>query len=297
MQKNETDVNSEFRTIDGVTVKTLDQLDTKNPQPGIYERIPFDVYRDLDALNSSKIRKALDSMLVYKRYLVELETIKPSYALDFGLAFAALCENPDALESKIKAGPTKGAHTIAWCEEMKENPETIYIKEDDFPMLKAMIHSFRNHQYTKQFSYDAFNELTVIWICEHTKQLCKCRIDIFKDFHVIDCKTTKDVRPRKFKWQIIDFRYDIQVCFYADGLRANKVRVNWCSNFFIEKEESMPDVVPKGYNQEQMDDCRDEYIGAIEKIIEAKKTGVYHGYAPEPLIDLYGFDEPSQTFE
>ncbi len=298
MQTNTAAVNAEKQNINGVEVKTFDQLNVKDPQPGIYDSVPFEIYKDLDALNSSKIRKALKSMLVYKRYMASLEQEeKPSYALEFGKAFAALCEDSGACENIIKAGPTKTEFTIAWMKEIEENPDNIYVKEKDIPMLKAMIQGMKEHPYVKRFTYDAFNELTVIWVCEHTKQLCKARIDIFKDGDCIDIKTTADIRPHKFKWQIIDFRYDVQVCFYADGLRANGVRVNSAMNFFIEKQAMFADVVAKCYNEEQMNECQGEYVEAIKRIIEAEKTGVYPGYAPEPLIDLYGFDEPTKSFD
>ena len=297
MSNESEDVNPQSDAINGIQVLTQSEFCPKNPHPGVYKGISFRQYLDINALNSGKVRKACESMLVYKRYLIEQETITPSYALEFGRAFAAMCQDPDALNTTIMPGATKTAFTKAWVEEMEANPDLIYVKESEIPMLKAMIKSFRSHPYTKQYSYDAYNELTVLWHCKYTKQFCKARIDIFKDAHCIDIKTTANVRPHKFKWQIIDFRYDIQVCFYADGLRANGIRCNWCSNFFIEKEEILPDVVPKGYNDEQMDACREEYIKAIGNILEAKETGFYPGYAVAPLVDLCGFDEPTESYE
>jgi len=290
------DVNSENQ-IDGIELKRFTDLDMKSPKPGIYKYISFDAYIDTNALSSGQVRKAALSPLNYKRYLIEQENQKPSYPLEFGRAFARLCEDPNAIEKIIKAGPTKTPFTKAWMDEIEESPNTIFIKEDDIDMLKAMLKAFQNHPYAKVFSYDAHNELMLVWKCEHTGMICKGLIDIFKDANVIDIKTAADVRPHKFKWQIKDFRYDIQVCFYADGMRANGVRVDYCSNFFIEKEKTLPDVVVKGYNEEEMDTCRIEYIAAIKAIQEAEKTGIYPGIAPEPIIELYGFDEPAQTFE
>jgi len=298
MEEDKAVVNAEKETIEGVPIKSLADLNTESPKPGIYKGIPFNTYVDIDALNSSKIRKACESMLVYKRYLIEQEKgIAPSYPLEFGRAFGKLCEDPQAFETLIRTGPTKTPFTIAWNEEMEANPELIYVKEIDIDMLKAMMLAFRSHPYTKRFSYDAYNELTVIWICEHTGRLCKGLIDIYKDGNVIDIKTAAEVRPHKIKWQIIDLKYDIQVTFYMDGLRAHGFNCNGPADFFVEKKLLLPDVVPKIFNEEQTDECRERYVKAIKDITEAEKTGVYNGYAPEPLMDLYGFDEPSQTFE
>lgn len=291
-------VNSESETIDDMKLKTSADLDVNQPLPGIYTKIPFATYCDIDALNSSKIRKACQSMLVYRRYMLQQQkSDKSTDALAFGKAFAMYCDDPGALEKSILVGPTATRKAKAWQDEQKENPHIAYVTQPESVMLKSMYESLNSHPYTKRFMYDAHRELTVIWTCRMTNQKCKALIDIFKDRHCIDIKTIADIRPHKIKYQIMDFRYDIQLTFYMDGLKANGVFCDWASNFFVEKKELLPDVVPKGYNEEQIDECRQQYVQAIHNIIEAEKTGIYDGYAREPLVDLYGFDEPEKTFE
>lgn len=297
MNDDSSPVNSKAdEQIDNVAIKRAGDLNPASPEPGIYKGIPFHSYQITNALNSSKVRRACDSMLAYKRYVIELQEDTPSYALEFGRAFALMCQFPQSLGDIIKPGATKTEFTKAWMEDMVANPGIIYVKEKDMPMLEAMLKAFQSHPYTKQYSYDAYNELMVVWKCKYTGVLCKALIDIFKDGHVIDVKTAANVKPHKIKWQVRDLRYDIQLCFYADGLKANGVKVDRVSNFFIEKLDLLPDVVPKGYNEERLDECRREYTEAIGNINEAEKTGFYPGYATEPIVDLFGFDEVTAEY-
>ena len=90
--ENKTQVVKPENDIDGVKLKSFADLNVKSPEPGIYTGIPFEQYFDINALNSSKIRKACESLLVYRRYMLEQEGKKfeTTYALEFGRAFALM---------------------------------------------------------------------------------------------------------------------------------------------------------------------------------------------------------------
>jgi len=297
MTTQQAEVNGETH-IDGVKVLGFEDLNVKDPKPGIYRDIPFDIYSQIDALNSSKIRQACESMRHYKRYLIKQDGEKDeSYALEYGKAFAKLCEDPSAIGNSIQPAPTKTFPSVAWIKALEENPGVIYVKESDIPMLEEMANALREHQYTKRFMHDVEVELTVVWVCQITGALCKARIDIYRGGDVIDVKTTAKIHPDKLKWSIRDYKYDVQLCFYMDGMKTLGTRAYNCTNFFVEKNAILPDVVVWIYNDEELNEARNQYVEAIRAIQESEKTGEFPGYAPEPIMNMFGFDEPTQTFE
>jgi len=293
----------EVNKIDGVTVHGVEEINLNAPVEGIYRNVPFDIYEKIDALNSSKIRQACKSAKMYKRYLLqkEKEESKTSEALEFGRAFALICEDPEGAKSKIQEGPTKTFGTKAWMEQLEANPEIIYVKPDALPMLDQMAEALYSHKYAGRYVGDecAENELTIVWRHVRTGRFLKGRIDIYSLNEVIDVKTTttKDINPDKLKWSIKDYRYDVQATMYFDGMAALGAKPNGCSLFFVEKHEVLPDVVFRAFNPEEMQEARDDYNRALDRIIEGEETGYYAGYEDGVIVPLWGFDEPTVAYD
>lgn len=63
-------------------------------------------------------------------------------------------------------------------------------------------------------------EASVYWIDGETKQLCRCRPDLWVGDVILDIKTTDDAREEKFEKSIHNFRYHVQEAYYMDGIKA-----------------------------------------------------------------------------
>lgn len=257
----------------------------------IHRNMSFAEYQAIDAINSGKVRAALKSL----RYMRRQEmTPEPdyNYTFEFGKAFAYACEDIKMFNAKCAVGPTKTPFTKAWQEQLQEDPNIVLLTESDYDLVIVMHNTIRQD---KNLSYllDGEKELTFTWEDEVTGVAMKGRCDLLVKlgtdaYHLIDVKTISDIQ--KFGYQIRDFKYDVQLAMYADGLRHCGRNILQVSNLFIEKEHILPEIYLHTYNDEQLANAWDRYQDAIKSIKDARQTGVYSGYTPPINKDtLTGF--------
>lgn len=248
------------------------------PKQGIYEDMPFEQYQAIDALNSGTIRNSLKSLKYMRRRELEPEP-EYNYIFEVGKAFAYLCESPDLYYKICEVGPTKTAGTIKWMAELEANPNKILLTHDDYAILPAMREAcVMNPESAPLFEQDSNvqRELTFVWQCERTGAWLKGRADFVLDGWLVDAKTISSIF--KAKWHVRDFRYDVQLAIYQDGLRHNGVNINRVSNLFVEKEHILPECVIKDYTLEETGLAYDDMILAIQNIQAARKSGNYSGW-------------------
>ena len=247
----------------------------------ILKDLPFADYQKIDALNSSKVRDALKSL----RYMRRRELTPQddfNYTFEIGKAFAYLCESWAAFKCSVKVGPTKTPGTVAWMKELEENPDVTLLTGKDYTMVQAMYTACEQMPEILPL-LKGERELTFTWICDRTGAALKGRCDNLVDigngeYHLVDMKTTGTIY--KTQWSIKDYRYDVQLAMYADGLRHNGYNITKCSNLFVEKETLLPEVLLHTYNQDELATAWDDYIGAVEDIQHARETDTYPGYLP-----------------
>tara|TARA_S200002703_G_scaffold4693_1_gene5798 strand:- start:1965 stop:2747 length:783 start_codon:yes stop_codon:yes gene_type:complete len=248
----------------------------------VYHNMPFPEYQAIDALNSGKVRNAIKSLRYMRRK--ELEVVPDyNYTFEFGKAFAYICESEQVFNAHVAVGPTKTPIAKAWQEQLAEDPNIVLLTESDFHACKAMYEAVKE-LHPECLQEDVLRELTFTWDCELTDTLMKGRCDLLvpiaKDvYHLIDVKTISDIY--KFGWQVRDFKYDVQLAMYADGLRHNGYQIHKVSNLFIEKQANLPEVYMHTYNDEQLSQAWDRYIYAVKAINFSRKDGVYPGFKPE----------------
>lgn len=248
------------------------------PIVGIYEDMPFEEYQAIDAINSGMVRDAMKSLRYMRRR--ELEP-KPeyNYIYEVGKAFAYICEGMKTFYDHVEVGPTKTAGTIKWMAELEENPGKVLVTENDYVLIQAMREAcVSNVDASPLFdrSQPVQRELTFVWECERTGAMMKGRADFVLDDWLVDAKTINSVY--KSRWHIRDFRYDVQLTMYADGLRHNGVNINRVSNLFIEKEQILPEVVVKDYGLDETGPAYDDLIMTVQMIQSARKSGEYAGW-------------------
>jgi len=255
----------------------------------ITKNLLFSDYQAIDALNSGKIRDALKSLRYMRRRELTPQA-EFNYTFEVGKAFAYLCEGWDQFKEYVRVGPTKTAGTIAWMEELEANPELTLLTGSDYSMVQAMYKACEEQEHIAHL-LKGEDELTFTWTCDRTGAFLKGRCDMLVDigngeYHLVDMKTTSNIY--KYRYSIKDYRYDVQLAMYADGLRHNGYNITKCSNLFVEKVDILPEVYLHTYNQNELAKAWDDYIGAIEDIQHARETNEYPGYLPisETLIGL-----------
>ena len=247
-----------------------------------YHNMPFEAYQALEGLNSGKVRNAIKSLRYMRRKELEEEP-EYNYTFEFGKAFAYICESEQIFNAHVAVGPTKTPTAKAWQEQLAEEPNIVLLTESDYDTCKAMYESLKE-LHPECLQEDVLRELTFTWKCERTDTALKGRCDLLVPigkgvYHLIDVKTISDIY--KFGWQIRDFKYDVQLAMYADGLRHNGYKVLSVSNLFIEKCTQLPEVYLHTYNEEQLALAWDRYIRSVECINIARKENVYPGFKPE----------------
>lgn len=253
----------------------------------IHYNMSFPDYQAIDALNSGKVRAALKSL----RYMRRKElTPEPdyNYTFEFGKAFAYACEDIQIFNAHCAVGPTKTPTAKAWQEQLQEEPNIVLLTQTDYDLVIAMHKTILEDEGLRHI-LDGEKELTFTWEDEVTGCAMKGRCDLLVPigpdaYHLIDVKTISDIQ--KFGWQIRDFKYDVQLAMYADGLRHCGKNILQVSNLFIEKEQVLPEMYLHTFNDEQLSQAWDRYQDAIKAIKDARRTGVYSGYTPPINKDI-----------
>lgn len=251
--------------------------------------MPFKQYASIDALNSGLIRASMKSLRYMRRK--ELETKADFvYAFETGKAFALLCESKSEYYKTVELGPCKTVTAQKWQTKALENPDKIYLTEADYETLPRMYNACLENSEAKQFFADEVErELTFVWQCERTGEWLKGRADFLAKDWLVDVKTISSIY--KAKYHIWDYRYDVQLVMYQDGLRHNGRDVSRVSNLFVEKVQTLPEVVMRDFTREETSAAWDEYIEAIQQIQYARKTGEYPGYQfPVETPDTISFE-------
>lgn len=206
-------------------------------KPGIYHNIPFENYKRIPAINSSRLKRATRSMAHVLSALDEPD--KETTAKAFGRLVHTITLQPELLSEvippplnttgKYKDNPKPyGAETKAYAEFVEANPGKIVAAQEDIDHCVKIIEKVSAHPIagpiidfarTQRGKPNRLTELTLVW--ERHGVLCKARVDIAKSGDCwADIKTCDDARPEAFARSVETYAYDIQYAMYRDGLSA-----------------------------------------------------------------------------
>ena len=230
--------------------------------PGIYERVPAEVYHALPYCSNSRL-----SLL--KRSPAHLRADldnpgEPTDAMRLGSAIHMAVLEPDVFattyheagqcEGVLKSGARKGEQctntgTGRWggqwfCGQHKGNGEADAIEvlsRADFLVCNGIRRSLWTHpKLRKLMDAAGREELTVIWDDSESGVRCKARVDrLVEDFGgvVLDLKTTTDARPHAFERKVFEFGYFRQKPLYQDALWQCGIETKHCVIAAAEKED------------------------------------------------------------
>ena len=204
-------------------------------KPGIYRNVPFDDYMVIKAVPSSFL-KDMDHTAHLARWNADhSEAEKECYKK--GRLFHALSLEPDAAEKLFIGKPGEYHHpddeagvmrkwngNAGVCKEWEKVQACAgrtVVSQDVMAETLGMAQAVRSHPDMRPFLSDADVELTVLWTDKMTGLLCKARFDGYKNWTVIDLKSTSGSAAReRFPYEAAQYRYAIQAAHYMDALET-----------------------------------------------------------------------------
>ena len=265
------------------------------PEPGIYEHVDFDVYKNWPCVNASLLKAASRTAAHALCYLTEPR--KPSKALRFGSFAHAGRLEPLAITQRYAvmpdfandpanvtdSGKPSTSVQTKWCKEQVGQWQlTIGNREivtaEEFARFEAMnkILCADRHAHEMLNAWGPV-EVAIVWDDPETNIRCMARADKLDkaQFRIVDYKTTGDLL--KFADSIVRYGYDLQGAFYRDGAAA-ATGVDW--TFAIVAQES---AAPHCVQAAELDDDhmaagRKLYRAAIERLAVACLTDEWPGY-------------------
>jgi hypothetical protein len=190
---------------------------------GVYERMPFDEYQRIDALNGSSVIHLRRSAMHY-RYERDHPS-PPSPAMELGTIVHRMILEPEMVGNIAVWGEEENQKVRrgkVWDEfyEMNKNDLILTVAERDACVGMSQA-ALRNEPIQKYASADGRTEISLVWTDE-TGRRWKARLDkIIPDTHtVFDLKTTRDCHSFKFCAQAYNLGYHIKLAIYAKGYEA-----------------------------------------------------------------------------
>ncbi len=86
-----------------IEIKSAARLHLRDPQPGIYQSVPFKKYARIQAINQTSLKKILVSPLEYRAALEDVDDDSP--ALQFGRIIHLFCLEPRSVRSRVAVWP------------------------------------------------------------------------------------------------------------------------------------------------------------------------------------------------
>ncbi len=102
---------------------------------------------------------------------------------------------------------------------------SLIVTQPELDMLIGMIEAVLEHPVANGMLSKGKPECSVHWTDPATGVMCKARPDFILeeangDIHLVDFKTTRDIRPGIFAYDIERYGYHTQLAFYHDGIVA-----------------------------------------------------------------------------
>ncbi len=269
---------------------TIEQL-IMDPQPGVYEEIPFGAYVRIPAINNSKLTR-LDHCPASI-----FSEMKDTKALHFGRALHVyVLEGEFAFHSRYAIAPKCDKRTkegkATYAAFAAESIGKDIVDQEDFDLIVQMNASLYKHPYAKILLGKGRGERTVIWRHDETGHLCKARTDWVPGDDagiIIDLKGLEEVSERKFVRAAVaeDRGYARAAAFYLDGTsRALKKKFNVFAFICVEKEAPCKVEI---YTME--DDIlawgREEYYRLLRYLKQLEEANSFPAYINGGTVPIY----------
>lgn len=252
---------------------------------------PEQYHADRTRMSSTAIRKLLHSPRQFLTFWQGLDTEEeePDH-FRIGRAAHMFLLEPSKFRDSYIIQPDFGAMQSsknraardAWRADLP--PQTIVVTENELTMLIGMIESVLEHPIASKMLENGKPECTIHWTDEETGVMCKARPDyIVKDggdnLHLIDFKTTRDIRAGIFSYDVMRLGYNVQLAFYHDGLvRSFQRQPQTITIIPVEKKEPHETAVYP-LSDKFFEDGQEDYKHALRLYRKCMDTGKWPAYS------------------
>lgn len=256
-------------------------------QTGIIAMTNAEYHADRTAVSSTQLKvMSKRTPAHFQQYFKEKRNATPS--MEFGSAVHTALLEPERFAQEYVVSinvdrRTKDGKEQAAAFEAANAGKTI-ISADDYDDIRKMVRLLRDRSEVEILLDDSDVEVSMFWEDPDTRVLCKCRPDALGTLAISDLKTTDDASPEEFIWTARKYGYDLSAAFYVDGVKAvTGVELPFV---FIVVEKTAPyGVALYEAPEEMLNSGRAKYKAALAKIAECRRTGIWHGYQPNGLIE------------
>lgn len=280
--------------------------------PGLYNRIPEDVYHAFDACSQSRLKCLRDDPPAKLKCELDRkgeEDEEATKAQIFGRRAHACLLEPERFDERFakadqcngwtktagtrckNGGKTRhdgkwfcGTHTPAVS---ADDIETV--SEKDHNKLFGMRKACHEHDEISQIlGLPSYREISGLWIDRATGLLCKKRIDILAHEHsvIVDYKTiTPSVKEEDVRWAVWKNAYYFQAPFYLSGCTALGLPVADFAFIFQEK------TAPYFCRPFRLDDAAVS-VGVVQlrelmkRYKRAKESGIWAAYEDGTILPI-----------
>lgn len=269
------------------------------------EKMSWDSYRKVLAMNPSTLVHGLKSMLHLKHAIYDAED-EETAAKQKGSVVHALLLEPEEFESTYKVMPdfkndennvdSKGNRSrsaaTTWCKKQVEYFKQGAENEGYSVVSEAM---FRDCQRMRR-AVQA-NDCARMWmeISDKEQSLlgqiadipCKGRVDLINDHAILDVKSTDSADQYDFGRRCAQLHYVMKMAMYQELARLEDGKTRNC--YFIVVESKAPfDVAVYEIPDDALIDGLDKVKRTLKKYADAKLSGVWPGVSggvdPQPLF-------------
>lgn len=272
-------------------------------EPGVYDKVDFETYQQIKAVNVSSLKPWLISPK-YARWreihplnsdAARLGQAIHSYILDddFHDRYAtlddqALIEDILADRPEIKNVRNTKDYKDAYARWEELNRHKTILKWNDMQTVLAAKHAFFSHPESEGVNIGREqSEVTIIWLDSELKCLCKMRADLFNPSsgRILDLKTiAKRPTVRVIERQVIDYAYHMQYAFYVRGILESDLHHAPTMRFcFLQTTDEM-DVTWADPDESMLERGWRDVKRALACMIESNGRGVYRGVHPDAVL-------------
>jgi exodeoxyribonuclease VIII len=199
---------------------------------GVFDGMPFDQYRAIEAMSQSGAQKINRSPLHFR--IARDAPSAPSDAMLFGTAVHDGVLEPEHFAARVCMAPDVNRRTNAgreaWADFLAANAGRIVLAREDFDCARRCIDAVLDHPAASRLLEGARREVSLFWIDGKYRVPCKARLDILNHGGIGDVKTTRDASPEEFAKSIANYGYDIQAANYFSG---HEHLLNATPDFFV----------------------------------------------------------------
>ena len=208
-----------------------------------------------------------------------------------GTAFHVACTEPNLFFDRYTVAPNTNRRTIDGKEDWakflatSEGKTILKTKEDQsrdlsYDQIVNMQAAVKSHPVASKLLSSGIAEQIFTWVDEDTGAQCKCMIDwLTPDYWIVDLKSTKSAKPKKFDRSVSDYRYHVQHPFYVDGF-TKATGITPKGFIFIACEKKAPYCVEIfRLDQDVIDQGREAYKNDLSTYMRCKAAGEWPSYS------------------